>query len=459
MAANLWVLWLIAWAPSAPVGVTVPEQDCITSFDLALKHWLDAKLDTEFALPTKDNFLTRTKVRLMQLASRLRYLQLHAPNVVKDMLAWGSLRQSLLIVPTMERISLDEPTTTWQDVQAFITREIAKRDSSQVEGMVEVKEAVGTSETGLGRPGIQTIYYQVLGQAPVKAASVDRFEASALLEALDRGSEGNLAEAATVVKSQMASVCKKNDAKGFGLFATNNWTLQSSECAEIIYVNTLQDCLHYTECVSLERTLSTAGLQFYHPATILFVDGTGLTGGKSAYRSISFLPQQFIRYVNSSRGANATYRFFHNGVMVRSMSQHLVKSGLTQETLESILCQKERVSLAGKLLEVLKEGKWEIKIVALRRIRRGEEITFDYQKELMNLCRKETILGIHALNLKSLEDVKRSRRFSYRFVEVCAAYNPVVFECVFLFARGSSEDSHVVYECFFLFKGDFYECP
>eukprot|EP00808_Paulinella_micropora_P001093 g16976.t1 len=103
------------------------------------------------------------------------------------------------------------------------------------------------------------------------------------------------------------------------------------------------------------------------------------------------------------------------------MRQHLVKSGLTQETLESILCQKERVSL-GKLLEVLKEGKWEIKIVALRRIRRGEEITFDYQKELMNLLDKETMPGIHALNLKSSEDVKRSRRFSYRFVEVCAAY-------------------------------------
>eukprot|EP00808_Paulinella_micropora_P028228 g47291.t1 len=236
MAANLWVLWLIAWAPSAPVGVTVPEQDCITSFDLGLKHWLDAILDTEFALPIKDNFFTRTKVRLMRLASRLRYLQLHAPNVVKDMLAWGSFGQSLLmkIVTTMERILLDEPITTWQDVQAFITREIAKRDSSQVEGMVEVKEAVGTSETGLGRPGIQTIYYQVLGQGPVKAASVDRFEATALLEALDRGSDGNLAEAAAVVKSQMASVCKKNDAKGFGLFATNNWTSQSSECAEII---------------------------------------------------------------------------------------------------------------------------------------------------------------------------------------------------------------------------------
>eukprot|EP00808_Paulinella_micropora_P008175 g14225.t1 len=129
--------------------------------------------------------------------------------------------------------------------------------------MVEVKEAVGTSETGLSRPGIQTIYYQVLGQAPVKAASVDRFEASALLEALDRGSDGELAEAAAVVKSQIA-----------------------------------------------KRTLSTAGLQFYHPATILFVDGTGLTDGKSAYRSISFLPQQFIRYVNSSRGAMLRIDFF-----------------------------------------------------------------------------------------------------------------------------------------------------
>eukprot|EP00808_Paulinella_micropora_P020693 g53316.t1 len=393
MAANLWGLWLIAWAPSAPVGVTVPEQDCITSFDLALKHWLNAKLDTEFALPTKDNFIIKTKVRLTRLASRLRYLQLHAPNVVKDMLAWGSLRQSLLmkIVPTMERILLDEPTTTWQDVQAFITREIAKRDSSQVEfeGMVEVKEAVG--------------------QAPVKAASVDRFEASALLEALDSGSDGKLAEAAAVVKSQMASVCKKNDAKGFGLFATNNWISQSSECAEIIDVNTFQDCLHYTECVSLERTLSTAGLQFYHLATILFVDGTGLTGGKSAYRSISFLPQQFIRYVNSSRGANATYRFFHNDVMVRSMRQHLVKSGLTQETLDSILCQKERVSLTGKLLEVLKEGKWEIKIVALRRIRRGEEITFDYQKELMNLRHKETISEAAVSATNSLKSVRLTR--------------------------------------------------
>eukprot|EP00808_Paulinella_micropora_P001094 g16977.t1 len=267
MAANLWVLWLIAWAPSVPV---------------ALKHWLDAKLDsiTEFALPTEDNFIVKTKVRLMRLASRLRYLQLHAPNVVKDMFHWGSLRQSLLmkIVPTMERILLDEPSTTWQDLQAFITLEIAKRDSSQVEGMVEVKDAVGTSETGLGRPGIQTIYYQVLGQAPVKAASVDRFEASALLEALDRGSDGKLAEAAAVAKSQMESVCKKNDAKGFGLFATNNWTSQSCECAEIIDVKTLQDFLHYsiTDCVSLVRTLSTVGLQFYHPATILFVDGTGL---------------------------------------------------------------------------------------------------------------------------------------------------------------------------------------
>eukprot|EP00808_Paulinella_micropora_P013212 g45238.t1 len=250
MAANLWVLWLIAWAPSAPVGVTVPEQDCITSFDLALKHWLDAKLDTEFALP-KDNFIIKTKVRLMRLASRLR------AHYGKNFIG--------------------RTYNNWQDVQAFITREIAKRDSSQVEGMVEVKEAVGTSETGLGRPGIQTIYYQVLDQASVKAASVDRFEASVLLEKLDRGSDGKLAEAAAVVKSQMASVCKKNDAKGFGLFATNNWTSQSSECAEIIDVNTLQDCLHYTECVSLERTLSTAGLQFYHPATILFVDGTGLT--------------------------------------------------------------------------------------------------------------------------------------------------------------------------------------
>eukprot|EP00808_Paulinella_micropora_P008203 g45178.t1 len=334
IAANLWVLWLIAWAPSAPVGVTMPEQDCITSFDLALKHWLDAKLDTEFALPTKDNFLTRTKVRLMRSASRLRYLQLHAPNVVKDMLAW--------------------------DVQAFITREIAKRDSSQVEGMVEVKEAVGTSETGLGRPGIQTIYYQVLGQAPVKAASVDRFEASALLEALDRGSDGNLAEAASVVKSQMASVCKKNDAKGFGLVATNN-------------------------CSQVKRTLSTAGLQFYHPATILFVDGTGLTA----------LGVPMLRI-----------DFFTMGVMVRSMRQHLVKSGLTQETLESILCQKDRVSLAGKLLEVLKEGKWEIKIVALRRIRRGEEVTFDYQKKLMNLCRKETILEAAVSATDSLKSVR-----------------------------------------------------
>eukprot|EP00808_Paulinella_micropora_P012935 g22760.t1 len=95
--------------------------------------------------------------------------------------------------------------------------------------------------------------------------------------------------------------------------------------------------------------------------------------------------------------------------MVRSMSQHLVKSGLTQETLESILCQKERVSLAGKLLEVLKEGKWEIKIVVLRRIRRGEDITFDYQKELMNLRRKETILGANSLSTSasSSSDVAR----------------------------------------------------
>eukprot|EP00808_Paulinella_micropora_P008174 g14224.t1 len=60
----------------------------------------------------------------------------------------------------------------------------------------------------------------------------------------------------------------------------------------------------------------------------------------------------------------------------------------------------------------LKEGKWEIKIVALRRVRRGEEITFDYQKELINLLDKESMPGIHALNLKSMEDVKRSREFS-----------------------------------------------
>eukprot|EP00808_Paulinella_micropora_P031655 g76807.t1 len=339
---------------------------------VALKHWLDAKLDTEFSLPIKDNFLTRTKVRLMRLASRLRYFQLHAPNVVKDMLAWGLFGQSLLmkIVPTMERILLDEPTTTWQDVQAFITREIAKRDSSQVEGMVEVKEAVGTSETGLGRPEIQTIYYQVLGQGPVKAASVDRFEAGALLEALDRGSDGNLAEAAAVVKSQWRVFARRMMPRGL-------------------------DCSPPTTGPrsQVKRTLSTAGLQFYHPATIHFVDGTGLTGGKSAYRSISFLPQQFIRYVNSSRSANATYRFFHIGVMVRSMSQHLVKSGLTQETLESILCQKERVSLAGKLLE---NQTWRRNYIRL-------------PEELMNLRRKETILEAAVSATDSMKSVRLTR--------------------------------------------------
>eukprot|EP00808_Paulinella_micropora_P021609 g55233.t1 len=338
----------------------------------------------------------------MRLASRLRYIQQNAPNVMKDMLAWGSLRQSLLvkIVPTMERVLVEEPSASWQDLQTFITREIAKPDSRQVEGMVEVKEAVATSATGLGRPGIQTIYYQVLGEATVKAAPVDRFEASAVLEALDRGSDRELAEAAAVVKSQMARVCKKNESKGFGLFATNNWTSHAYECAEIIDVDTVQDCLHYTDCVSLERTLSTAGMQFYHPANILFVDGTGLKGGKIAYRSISFLPQQFIRYVNSSQDANATYRFFHNGVMLKSMRQHLVKCGLTQETLESILCKDlsdsgEHVSLAGKLVEVFRRGKWEVKIVALRKIRRGEEITF--------------------LPARCVEDVKRSR-------ELCLCY-------------------------------------
>eukprot|EP00808_Paulinella_micropora_P014642 g81024.t1 len=422
MSTNLWVLWLMAWAPSSSVGLTVPEHECIESFDLAFNNWRDCKLDTEFALPIKDNFVNKTKVRLMRLASRLRYIQQNAPNVMKDMLAWGSLRQSLLvkIVPTMERVLVEEPSASWQDLQTFITREIAKPDSRQVEGIVEVKEAVATSATGLGRPGIQTIYYQVLGEATVKAASVDRFEARAVLEALDRGSDSELAEAAAVVKSQMARVCKKNESKGFGLFATNNWTSHAYACAEIIDVDTVQDCLHYTDCVSLERTLSTAGMQFYHPANILFVDGTGLKGGKSAYRSISFLPQQFIRYVNSSQDANATYRFFHNGMMLKSMRQHLVKCGLTQETLESILCKDlsdsgEHVSLAGKLVEVFRRGKWEIKIVALRKIRRGEEITFDYQQELADLLRKESTPGIHALNLKCVEDVTRSR-------ELCLCY-------------------------------------
>eukprot|EP00808_Paulinella_micropora_P022377 g36551.t1 len=397
MSTNLWVLWLMAWAPSSSVGLTVPEHECIESFDLAFNNWRDCKLDTDFALPIKDNFVNKTKVQIMRLASRLRYIQQNAPNVMKDVLAWGSLRQSLLvtIVPTMERVLVEEPSASWQDLQTFITREIAKPYSRQVEGIVEVKEAVATSATGLGRPEIQTIYYQVLGEATVKAASVDRFEASAVLEALDRGSDSELAEAAAVVKSQMARVCKKNETKGFGLFATNNWTSHAYECAEIIDVDTVQDCLHYTDCVSLERTLSTAGMQFYHPANILFVDGTGLKGGKSAYRSISFLPQQFITYVNSSQDANATYRFFHNGVMLKSMRQHLVKCGLTQETLESILCKHlsdsgEHVSLAGKLVEVFRRGKWEVKIVTLRKIRRGEEITFDYQQELADLLSKES---------------------------------------------------------------------
>eukprot|EP00808_Paulinella_micropora_P024135 g26406.t1 len=396
MSTNLWVLWLMAWAPSSSVGLTVPEHECIESLDLAFNNWRDCKLDTEFALPIQDNFVDKTKVRLMRLASRLRYIQQNAPNVMKDMLAWGSLRQSLLIkiVPTMERVLVEEPSTSWQDLQTFITREIAKPDSRQVEGMVEVKEAVGASATGLGRPGIQTIYIQVLGEATVKAASVDRFEASALLEALDRGSDSELAEAAAVVKSQMARVCKKNESKGFGLFATNSWTSQAYECAEIIDVDTVQDCLHYTDCVSLERTLSTAGMQVYHPAIILFVDGTGLKGGKSAYRSISFLPQQFIRYVNSSQGANATYRFFHNGVMLKSMRQHLVKCGLTQETLESILCKDlsdsgEHVSLAGKLVEVFRQGKWE--------------------QELADLLRKESTPGINSSSTRGSSSLDVAR--------------------------------------------------
>eukprot|EP00808_Paulinella_micropora_P008176 g14226.t1 len=66
-----------------------------------------SNFDTEFALPIKDNFIVKTKVRLMRLASRLRYLQLHALNVVvKDMFHWDSLRQSLLmkIVPTIKRL-------------------------------------------------------------------------------------------------------------------------------------------------------------------------------------------------------------------------------------------------------------------------------------------------------------------------------------------------------------------
>eukprot|EP00808_Paulinella_micropora_P003459 g21322.t1 len=232
----------------------------------------------------------------------------------------------------MERILLDEPTTTWQDVQAFITREIAKRDSSQVEGMVEVKEAVGTSETGLGRPGIQPIYYQVLGQGPVKAASVDRFEASALLEALDRGSDGNLAEAAAVVKSQ------------WRVFA---------------------------------RRMMPRGLDCSPPTT----------GPRSQVERVLI----------------EAFRSFPAVHQIRQ------QSGLTQETLESILCQKERVSLAGKLLEVLKKGKWEIKIVALRRIRRAEEITFDYQKQLMNLRHKKTISEAAVSATDSLKSVRLTR--------------------------------------------------
>eukprot|EP00808_Paulinella_micropora_P018038 g2629.t1 len=28
MSTNLWVLWLMAWAPSSSVGLTVPEHEC-----------------------------------------------------------------------------------------------------------------------------------------------------------------------------------------------------------------------------------------------------------------------------------------------------------------------------------------------------------------------------------------------------------------------------------------------
>eukprot|EP00808_Paulinella_micropora_P030301 g64823.t1 len=406
MSTNLWVLWLMAWAPSSSVGLTVPEHKCIESFDLAfnnggIANWI---LGAPYAIgqslavyPTECTKCNEGYVGLGFVTSKL--VGEDSAHYVKSF-SGG----------TFSKLARPSNLITW---------EIAKPDSRQVEGMVEVKEAVATSATGLGRPGIQTIYYQVLGEATVKAASVDRFEASAVLEALDRGSDSELAEAAAV-KSQMARVCKKNESKGFGLFATNNWTSHAYECAEIIDVDTVQDCLHYTDCVSLERTLSTAGMQFYHPANILFVDGTGLKGGKSAYRSISFLPQQFIRYVNSSQDANATYQFFHKGVMLKSMRQNLVKCGLTQETLESILCKDlsdsgEHVSLAGKLVEVFRRGKWEVKIVALRKIRRGEEITFDYQQELADLLRKESTPGIHALNLKCVEDVTRSR-------ELCLCY-------------------------------------
>eukprot|EP00808_Paulinella_micropora_P008272 g78912.t1 len=301
MSTNLWVLWLMAWAPSSSVGLAVPEHECIESFDVAFNNWRDCKLDTEFALPIKDNFVNKTKVRLMRLASRLRYnIQQNAPNVMKDMLAWGSLRQSLLvkIVPTMERVLVEEPSASWQDLQTFITREIAKPDSRQVEGMVEVKEAVATSATGLGRPGIQTMYYQVLGEATVKAASVDRFEASAVLEALDRGSDSELAEAAAVVKSQMARVCKKNESKGTNII---------------------------------------------------------------------------------------------------------------------------------------------------------------HQQELADLLRKESTPGIHALNLKCVEDVTRSRELClcYRRGGICAAYKDkfVVYERFLLFGCGSAEECPVVYECFFLCHG------
>eukprot|EP00808_Paulinella_micropora_P008296 g60401.t1 len=450
MSTNLWVLWLMAWAPSSSVGLTVPEHECIESFDLAFNNWRDCKLDTEFALPIKDNFVNKTKVRLMRLASRLRarYGKSFSGGTISKLARPSNL---------------------------YHTGDCKTRFE------VEVKEAVATSATGLGRPGIQTIHYQVLGEATVKAASADRFEASAEMEALDRGSDSELAEAAAVVKSQMARVCKKNESKGFGLFATNNWTSHAYECAEIIDVDTVQDCLHYTDCVSLERTLSTAGMQFYHPANILFVDGTGLKGGKSAYRSISFLPQQFIRYVNSSQDANATYRFFHNGVMLKSMRQHLIRESMLVLLANNSGSVQTR-QVGGKDCRTEENQTWRRNYIRLpARVSRSPQKRIDtryscVESEVCGGCnavaRTLPVLSSLCKCFKPSSFVSSSR-FSYRFVEICAAYKdkfvvyerfllfgcgsaeecPVVFQCVFLFARGSSEDSPVVYECFFLCHG------
>ena len=316
----------------------------------------------------------------------------------------------LIILPVVEAALVSDRKATWEGVLPKLIEKLrtSANPKAPLPAIYSITHASGTSETGLDRPGIDNVYYQRPKRRDEEYAPATRFNHTQLLEALDCGKSNIIAPVAAVVKSEHAYV-DVSPTGGFGLFAKRKLRTGENFCAERIHPESCHHCLHLEACCSIERTLEISVEQeggdcrkysYYHPATILLLDGSKLPGGKAEYSSLVFIPQQHIRFVNHNDTPNAGYALFHGGKRVKDVKTYLKNHfDITLEDFQVVLTAPVTRNGPARLRKIAKafsDSKWEIGIVAIEDIDEGVEITFDYKRELESLLQKEQGVDVRA---------------------------------------------------------------